>query len=139
MNIAICGSLTFHKEMRDVQKKLEALGHTTLVPKSLALIENEGYQKPTTVRERLAAEAKHNFISEHFKKIEQADAIVVVNPEKHNIPGYIGGNTFLEMGIAFYLGKKIFFVNPIPSMDYELELASLHPTILHGDFSRIGV
>src|SRR5690348_4842751 len=106
MIIAICGSLTHHKAMREAQKAVEALGHTTFVPKSLELIENEGFQKPETVEERLAAEAKYNFISEHFKKIEKSEAILVVNMEKNGIAGYIGGNTFLEIGIAFYLHKK---------------------------------
>jgi len=139
MKIAICGSLTFHKEMRDAQASLEASGVSTIVPKSLSLIENEGYQKPKTVKERLTAEAKYDFIREHFKNIEEADAILVVNPQKDGIPGYIGGNTFLEMGLAYYLGKKIYLLNPVPHMGYELELASMHPVVLQGDLTRIGV
>lgn len=137
MIIAVCGSLTFHKEMREVQRKLETLGHTALVPKSLDLIEQKGFKKPETVTERLAAEAKYNFISEHFRKIEKSDVIVVVNPEKHGIAGYIGGNTFLEIGVAFYLGKTIYVLNPLPEMEYTLELAAMHPVILHSDVSRI--
>ncbi len=137
MTIAVCGSLTFYKEIREAQKKLEALGHRALVPKSIRLIEEEGYIKPKTVSERLAAEAKYHFISEHFAKVEQSDAILVVNPENHGIPGYIGGNTFLEIGVAFYLKKKIYFLYVIPHMAYELELASMYPTVLDGDLSAI--
>lgn len=137
MIIAICGSLIFHKDMRRVQHELEALGHTPLVPKSLDLIETKGFHKPTTVKERLAAEKKYDFIREHFKKIERADGIVVVNPPHHDIDGYVGGNTFLEMGIAFYLGKKIFLMYPIPRMGYELEMAAMLPVVLNGDLSRI--
>jgi nucleoside 2-deoxyribosyltransferase len=137
MIIAVCGSLTFYKEIRDIQHKLEALGHTALIPKSIRMIEEEGYKKPQTVKERLKAEAAHHFISEHFKKVEQADSILVVNLDNHGISGYIGGNTFLEIGIAFYLGKKIYFLNPIPHMGYELELASMYPVVLHGDLSKI--
>lgn len=137
MIIAVCGSLTFYKEIREVQQSLIALGHDALIPKSIRLIEEEGYKKPQTVRERLAAETKYHFISEHFKKVEQADAILVVNLDNHGIPNYIGGNTFLEIGIAFYLGKKIYFFNPIPHMEYELELASMYPVVLHGNFSKI--
>jgi len=137
MTIAICGSLTFHKEMRKAQKELETFGHRVLVPKSLTLIENEGYQKPKTVEERLKAEAKYDFIREHFKQVEESDAVLVVNPENKGIVGYIGGNSFLEMGIAFYLGKKIYLMYPVPHMDYELELASMHPIELSGDLSKI--
>ncbi|MEK7533081.1 MAG: hypothetical protein AAB542_01490 [Patescibacteria group bacterium] len=137
MTIAICGSLSFHRDMRRIQRALETLGHKTIVPKSLRLIESEGFQKPRTVSERLAAEAKYDFIREHFRNIEQSDVILVVNPKHHKIAGYIGGNTFLEMGIAFYLGKTIYLLNPIPRMDYELELAAMHPVVLSGDLTRI--
>jgi nucleoside 2-deoxyribosyltransferase len=137
MVIAVCGSLVFHKQMREVQKQLESLGHSVFVPKSLDLIEQQGFVKPKTVEERLAAEAKYDFIREHFKKIEKSDAVLVVNPTHHEIEGYIGGNTFLEIGIAFYLGKKIYLLNTIPKMGYELELASMHPILLRGDLSNI--
>lgn len=138
MIIAVCGSLTHYKDLRAAQFTLEKLGHTTFVPKSLDMIEQQGYKKPVTVEERLAAEAKYNFISEHFKKIKRSDTILVVNMEKNGIAGYIGGNTFLEMGVAFYLKKKIYLFHPIPKLSHELELASMHPIILHGDLSHIG-
>jgi hypothetical protein len=137
MIITVCGSLTFHKEFRAAQHALELLGHTALVPISLTLIEKEGYKKPVTVEERLVAETRYNFIGEHFKKIEASDAILVVNPLKYDIDHYIGGNTFLEMGIAFYLGKKIFILYELPKMSYELELASMRPIILHGKLDTL--
>lgn len=137
MILAVCGSLTFYKEIRNAQQALQRLGHTAHVPKSIRMIEEEGYKKPQTVKERLAAEAKHNFISEHFSLIESSDAILVVNPDHHGISGYIGGNTFLEMGVAFYLKKPIYVLNPLPSMGYELELAAMHPVVLHGDLTMI--
>lgn len=139
MTIAVCGSLVFHKEMRVAQKQLEALGHSVFVPKSLDLIEQQGFVKPKTVEERLAAEAKYDFIREHFKKIEKSDCVLVINPRHHDTDGYIGGNTFLEIGIAFYLGKKIYLQYTIPKMGYELELASMHPIVLDGDLSKIEV
>lgn len=139
MTIAVCGSLVFHKEMREVQKQLEMLGHSVFVPKSLDLIEQQGFIKSKTVEERLAAEAKYDFIREHFKKIEKADSVLVVNLPHHDIDGYIGGNTFLEVGIAFYLGKRIYFLYGIPKMGYELELAAMHPSVLNGDLSKIEV
>ncbi len=137
MKIAICGSITFHKEMREVQRALEERGHTVLVPKSLSLIERKGFRKPKTVKERLAAEKKYNFLDEHFHKIELSDAVLVVNPVKKNIPGYIGGNTFLEMGVAYFLKKPIYVLYPLPEMDYALELAAMRPVILRGNFSKL--
>jgi hypothetical protein len=138
MKIAVCGSLSFYREMRDVEKALRSLGHTPLVPKSLDLIDKQGFMKPETVSERLAAEERYDFIREHFRKIEQADAVLVVNPKKNGMDGYIGGNTFLEMGIGFYLGKKLFVLYALPHMGYELELASMHPTVI-GSIDNLSV
>ena len=137
MTIAICGSLQFYQEMRQVEKKLKKLGHKVLVPKSLDLIENHGFKKPLTVKSRLVAEAEHDFLGEHFDKIKKSEAILVVNHDKKGIKGYIGGNTFLEMGVAFYFKKKIFLLYPVPKMDYELELHAMRPVILNGDLSRL--
>ncbi|MBU2052166.1 hypothetical protein KKH13_03095 [Patescibacteria group bacterium] len=137
MIISICASLQFVKEMRQAEKQLQLLGHQVLVPKSLKMIEKQGFVKPKTVKQRLAAEAKHNFLGEHFRKIKKSEAILVVNPPKNGIKDYIGGNTFLEMGVAFYLGKPIYLMYDIPKMDYELELQAMKPIVLHGDLTRL--
>lgn len=139
MIISICGSLKFYQEMRLAQKQLKLLGHKALVPKSLSLIEKKKFTKPKTVKERMAAEKKYDFIREHFKKIERSEAILVVNEDKKGVKGYIGGNTFLEMGIAFYLNKKIYLMKPIPKMEYELELQAMRPIVLGGDLTKLRV
>ena len=136
MIITICGSMQFHEEMSQIQLTLEDTGHTVYVPEELDNIEhNESYM--VTDEQRISAKIEYNFIKEHFKKIEKADAILILNYEKKGIAGYIGGNTFLEMGYAFGLGKKIFLLNPIPSMDYLTEMHAMQPTVLNGDLSLI--
>lgn len=137
MTITICGSMKFHKEMRAARRVLEDAGHTVSVPKGIELMDNFGYQVPSDDQTRIAHKIEHDFIREHFKKIEQADAILVLNYEKKGIPNYIGGNTFLEMGLAFWLGKKIFLLNPIPQMDYLTEMHAMQPVVLSGDLSKI--
>lgn len=57
-------------------------------------------------------------IKVHFNKIKEADAILVCNYDKNGIQNYIGANTFLEMGFAHCLGKKIYLVSPLPDMPY---------------------
>lgn len=138
MTIALCGSLHFYEEMRVLEKQLNSMGHRVFVPKSFDFIERKEFSKPKTIEERLLAEKKFDFIREHFRQIEQADAILVANYDKKEIAGYVGGNTFLEMGIAFYLGKKIYFLNPVPDMEYsKLEMHAMKPIILDGDLSKI--
>jgi nucleoside 2-deoxyribosyltransferase len=138
MNITICGSMKFHEKMRRIQKKLENLGHRVLVPKSIELMDKFGYVNPTIDEAKVQAKIQHDFIREHFKKIEKADAILVLNYDKKGIRHYIGGNTFLEIGIAFWLGKKVFLINPVPKMDYAVEMHSMKPIVIDGDLGKIG-
>ena len=73
----------------------------------------------------------------HFQKIRESDAILIVNQEKKGVKGYIGGAVFLEMGVAYFLGKKIFLLNQIPEMAYTDEIRIMKPVILGGDLSRL--
>jgi nucleoside 2-deoxyribosyltransferase len=137
MTIAICGSMQFHQEMREIKKILEGIGHIVSVPMGDyegIPVEARGLPK----EELIAAKIEYDFIRKNFKNIEQADAVLVLNYPKKNIEGYIGGNTFLEMGYGFGLGKKIFALFPLPVMEYEAEMHAMQPMILNGDLGKIG-
>lgn len=128
--------MQFHKEMGQVRDELIARGFKVFVPGELDDLEhNEFYQ--STDEDRITVKIEYDFIREHFRRIEQADAILILNYEKKGIPGYIGGNTFLEMGYAFGLGKKIYLLHPIPDLDYKTEMHAIQPTVLDGDLDRI--
>lgn len=137
MIITICGSMQFADQMREVKKTLEAAGHTVYIPKGIELMDTIGYQVPSGDDLRIAHKIEHDFIMAHFRKIEKADVILVLNYEKKNVPDYIGGNTFLEMGLAFWLGKKIYLLNPVPDMEYRTEMHAMQPIVLGGDLSKI--
>ena len=130
--------MTFYVEMREIKDGLEVLGHEVLVP-----IDTYSDDVPIEARsdisdkQKISAKIEYDFIREHFRKIEESDAILVLNYEKKNVPGYIGGNTFLEMGHAFGLGKKIFLMNPVPNMNYSIEMHSMKPIIIDGDLTQI--
>ena len=138
MIITICGSMTFHQEMRDAKTKLAELGHSAYVPKGIEFMDKYSYQVPQDEGERIEHKIMYDFIREHFRKIEQSNTILVLNYNKKGIKNYIGGNTFLEMGYAFGLGKKIFVLNPLPVMDYSTEMHAMQPVVLDGDLSLIG-
>ena len=128
--------MQFHREMEDMRKRLQARGFTVLVPADLDHVENnESYM--TNDEDKISTKIEFDFIREHFKKIEQADAILILNYEKKGIAGYIGGNTFLEMGYAFGLDKKVYLLNSIPEMDYKTEMYAIQPIILDGDLDKI--
>jgi len=137
MTITICGSMQFYQEMRSAKASLEAFGYMVYVPKGLIDEVPIEARKDLSIEEVISAKIEYDFIREHFRLIEQSDAIFVLNYDKKGIANYIGGNTFLEMGHAFGLGKKIFLLYPIPEMDYKTEMHAMQPVVIDGDFIRI--
>ena len=132
MKITLCGSLSFAKEMLEVQKELEKLGHDVLMPKSVV---------PCVGGKKLSEDFQYcienNVIKEHFKKILESDAILVLNMEKNGIKHYIGGSALMEIGFAHFNDKKIFLMNPIPELKYGFEISLTNPVILNEDLSKI--
>jgi len=139
MKITICGSMKFYLEMKAIRDGLIVLGHEVFVPMEVETNEVPIDALPdTTDEEKINAKIEYNFIREHFRKIELADSILVLNYEKNGIAGYIGGNTFLEMGYAFGLGKTIYLMNPVPEMNYSVEMHAMKPIVVDGDLGKIG-
>lgn len=144
MKIAICGSIQFSKEMIELKKKLEASGHTAVIPFSTEKIgaghlSLDEYMKEKDAHGdlRIREEAGRDLIKDHYEKIIASDVMVMVNHEKKSIPGYIGGNALMEMGFAYVNNKKIFLLNDIPDMSYTDEIRAMHPIVIHGDLSQI--
>lgn len=138
MKITVCGSMTFYLEMRAIKEGLTILGHEVLVPNDIFNEEIPVEARPDISDEdKITAKIEEDFIREHFRKIQDGDAILVLNYDKKGIVNYIGGNTFLEMGLAFWLGKKIFLMNPIPEMNYSIEMHSMQPVVISGDLTKI--
>ena len=49
----------------------------------------------------------------------------------------IGGNTFLEMGLAMHLKKKIYLLNSIPEISCKEEILGMKPVIINNNLSEI--
>lgn len=88
--IAISGSYKFKKEMIDVYQRLTDAGHIVLLP-AIGCSKHE----------------QSWYLNLHFKKIEMADIVFVVN-----IGGYIGEATSKEIEKAFELGKIVTYLEP---------------------------
>ena len=81
---------------------------------------------------------KEGAIRDHYEKIDWADAVLIINHEKRGISGYIGGNTLIEIGVAFYSKKPIYILNPVSSeLSYKQEILGMKPIILNGNFDLI--
>jgi len=130
--------MVFAKEMLTAKEQLEKMGHEVLIPiDTLECLKNPKLNE--------SIEHCENFSDidvdlDHFQKVADSDAIIVLNYSKNGLNGYIGGATLMEIAIARHYGKKIFILNELPSEDdirYVLEIKLTKPTILNGDISNI--
>lgn len=130
MKITICGSMAFESDMQAAVVHLNDLGYETEKPNIV-----EGHAYPDNLDDN--ADLKRGFIDEHFRKIDGSDAILVINNTKHDVAGYIGGNTLIEIAYAYAQGLEVFLLNPVPNSSYAAEIKGMHPIILDGDLSAI--
>ncbi len=142
MKIAICGSLNFTYEIKEVADELKNLGFDVSIPISsekilrgeLSLDEIKNEKENGKFSDRAI---KYDSIRAYWKIIQESDAVLIVNLDKNNIENYIGGNSFLEMAFAHVLNKKIFLLNPIPKMNYADEIEAMQPIIINGDLTNL--
>jgi len=145
MRIAICSSALFAKQSREIKGKLEKRGFEVfLYPqkvevngKMIDVSEYHKMRKSNLTQELL--KIKRKLIDEHIEKIKNSDAILVLNLDKGEDRGYVGGNTFLEMGIAYCLGKKLFiWKKPSEDLPYFEEIMALNPILIEENLEKIG-
>lgn len=75
---------------------------------------------------------KNRLTIENMRNVEICDALLILNYSHRSIENYIGGNSFIEMCIAFYLKKPIFLLNDIPEdMLYTEEIKALYPQVIY--------
>ncbi len=136
MKIIICGSISAAEEILAVKKQLEAMGHVVEIPEGVKILELRGRTEVST-GEKAEDKIKHDLIRGYFEKIKNYDIVLVVNPEKRGVRGYIGGNTLIEMAFTHVLGKKLYALNPLPELSYTSEILAMQPTVLNGNLSKI--
>lgn len=81
---------------------------------------------------------KNRLTIDNMKNVELCDCLLILNHSHRGIENYVGGNSFIEMCIAFYLKKPIFLLNPIPdNMPYTEEIKSFYPKVINSlDFFK---
>lgn len=136
MTITLCASLDFLDATRLIKEQLEPRGVRVEWPNTMQLIA-DGTCTPADIAERRRPPIASEAIRIHYEKIRRSDAVLIVNIEKRGISNYIGGNTFLEIGFAYILGKPIYLLHPIPDVPYRSEIEAMHPIVLHGDLDRL--
>lgn len=153
MRLTICGSVAEFDRLDRVRIALEAAGHEVRLPLAEVL---DGDGNPMPVKDYYALRKrvldvepvldlehwvwvrKSEAMRRHYEKVVWADAILVVNYPRNGRPGYIGGNTLMEMGVSLFLGKPIYLLyTAIPALPYQEEIIGCQPILLGGDLSRI--
>ena len=96
--IVLCGSRYVKKDILDIEHKLTIMGYNVLIPDEIVQDID-----------------KSDAIKLHFDKICYTDIILVVNTVSQDlgIDNYICPNTFAEIAMGFYFGKKVFLKNDI--------------------------
>ncbi len=135
MKIIICGSIRAAGEITRVRKELEKMGHEVEVPEGVK--KKELRKIDGSHGEKAEVKIKHNLIKGYYEKMKQYDIVLVVNPEKGSIPGYIGGNTLIEMAFAHILNKKLYCLHSLPNLPYSSEIIAMQSIVLNGDLSKI--
>ena len=64
----------------------------------------------------------------------------MINDKKNGMNGYIGGNTLMEMAIAFHYKKPIYILNPISEkLGWKEEVLGMHPIFLNRAVEKISL
>ena len=135
MKIFIVCSKAFFKDLEPIKTYLEKnnfevfLPHTYLHPEEEEETWNEGKESHATFKARMFHLSR--------ERIQEMDAILVLNKKKKGIENYIGGSTFLEMYEAFMNNKKIYLYNDIPEGLLYDEISGFSPIIIHGNLEEI--
>ena len=144
MKIVICASVDFTYKIKEIADVLLKQEHRVKLPfYSQKILDGEvSLEEYLRIKQKdgdidFRKKAETDLIKRHFHLIKNSDAILVLNVDKDGVKNYIGGNTFLEMGFAYILDKKIFLLNEIPDISYQDEVKAMQPIIINGDFRKI--
>jgi len=139
MKVIIIASVTQAvDETLRIRDELLACGHDVEIPEGIKRREEWRAIDVGTPEKVASHKEQHELIRNYYEKIKEYDVVLVVNPEAKGIPGYIGANTFLEMGFAHVLHKPIYTLNPLPKESpYMDEMLAMNTVSLDGAISKI--
>ncbi|HCO99107.1 MAG TPA: hypothetical protein DIT56_00675 [Candidatus Moranbacteria bacterium] len=129
--------MTFAREQIEIKKELEKAGHKVLITDDI-----ESFAKDEAIKQSFEEELKLclecDVIRSFFNKIAESDAYLVCNYEKNDIKGYLGASVLMEIGLAYYLKKKIYLFSEVDKeQKYALEIAVIAPVVIDGNLNKI--
>lgn len=134
--VMILASFSFAKEMVEAKKLLTKKGFTVIMEEDAEHYAVNPQHKETKEGELSVANGK-DVMRDCLNKVASADQVLVLNHDKKGIKGYLGTSVLMELGLAYYLKKKITLLNQYEaSAPYALELDVMKPTVLNGNINN---
>lgn len=142
--IVVCCSGSFYKHACEIADELEELGFGAIVPSTAEHMREKGdydiSKMKTWYKDPKTFSRKQFLAMEHFEKVaKKADAILIINDDKPGQPNYIGPNTLMEWGVAYYLRKPVFVLNSVEESANTFEEVYGMATVIDGNLSKIKV
>jgi hypothetical protein len=145
MEIVIATSGCGPERLLEIEDELRALGHIALLPYTITqrdtwtsgeLGREECDDDERTLHEDI--EDKRIHFAQQSKRIEDGEALLVLNDTKYDIPHYIGVRLLMEMTIAYVNEKPIFTLEEPPADSPIIaEIRLLDPISLDGDIENL--
>ncbi|MEI8143755.1 MAG: hypothetical protein WCG48_04045 [Candidatus Berkelbacteria bacterium] len=134
MKIFIAGSMHFAKRLLETKKQLESMGYDTDIAADTEMCVGD-----PTLNENATHCFEMDIMRDCMNGQEKCDAILVVNPPKHGVDGYIGAHTLIEMGLAYYLKQKIYLLWPFADKDRRefIEIEHMKPIVINNNLEKI--
>jgi len=128
--------MQFTDKMVEYRDKLKEMGHDAFITNLHTAMIGKNAKEIEEIK--LDQKMHQDAIREFWNLMQGADAVLVLNIDKHGIKNYIGGNTLMEIGFAHVLNQKIFLLNPIPEIPYcQTEIEAVKPIVINGDLAKI--
>jgi nucleoside 2-deoxyribosyltransferase len=142
--IVLCSSANFYEHVIQVSDALKQMGFKTQVPITANKMRRDKNYNAADYRVWYKDPKNYNrktfLMNNHFAKVAKSDAILVINDEKRGLKGYMGANSLMEMGLAFYLKKPIFVLNAVGNdLPYYEEVKAMNSVILNGKLDKINL
>lgn len=142
--ITICSSASFYRQVLEVEEELKRRGFRVLVPFIAKRMRQSGNFEVSAYKTWYTNESDWNkktaLMKGHFKKVQEGDAVLVLNYQKNKINGYIGGNVLMEMALAFHFRKPIFILHPVTAaLPLYEEVMGMRPRFLKGKLNNLRI
>lgn len=136
--LTVCGSMTKLFEMRSAQEKLSRVPNWTVYIPEAWTKEFEEEIRLGKYKDTADIKIQYGSVKNHYDNVAKADWVLIYNPEKHDVKGYIGPNTFWEVGFVHVLGKQIYTLNDYQQNEaIKDELAATGIVSLDGSLERM--